>query len=158
MSRKERRAAAARGHWLPEDVGRAPERFSYPKRPITLAVNVPVAKLTSKQAVADIVRQYTEIAGAVPFDWDYMPLKNGVVFVMWFGLDSWEAALAAKAKFGDVDTVISDEAEEIELLRREFEKAEQAGDRPTFDGGDGLGEMYWRDHPSFKELRSEVVH
>jgi hypothetical protein len=44
------------------------------------------------------------------------------------------------------------EEEGREDLRRYFEQIEEESDeRPTYDGGDGRGEMYWRDHPHFQE-------
>jgi hypothetical protein len=111
------------------------------------------------------IRQYTELAGIVPFDWEQispvpeayqsqMRKPDDKFYVVYIGFDTMEEARAAKAQFNAIDryVVITTEAEEGENLRSYFEEVEkEGGERPTYDGGDGRGEMYWRDHPFFQE-------
>jgi hypothetical protein len=72
-----------------------------------------------------------------------------------------EEALAVEAKFNAINRHIDiwTEEEEREDLRRYFEQVEKETDeRPTYDGGDGRGEMYWRDHPFFQEGWRDYLH
>jgi hypothetical protein len=141
-----------------------PEKFSYPKKPVTLAVPVIFSRChcTIEELLGDAIRQYIELTGIVPFDWEPMPvppcfqsqMKPGDRFyVVWFGFDTLDEAHAVKAKFSAIERAvdITTEAEERKSMRRYLELVEeQTGDRPTYDAEDGLGEIYWRDHPHFK--------
>jgi hypothetical protein len=162
MKRRLRNAAGC--HEPISDRAVLPEKFSYPKKPVTLAVPVIFSRChcTIEELLGDAIRQYVELTGIVPFDWEPMPvppcfqsqMKPGDKFyVVWFGFDTLDEAHAVKAKFSAMrrHVEITTEAEERESIRRYLELVEeQGGERPTYDAEDGLGEMYWRDHPYFK--------
>jgi len=117
------------------------------------------------ELLGDAIHQYTELAGIVPFDWEQispvpeafqsrMKRPDDVFYEVLLGFDTMDNALAAKANFNAIDRYVEiiTEAEEREDLRSYFEEVEKESDeRPTYDGGDGRGEMYWRDHPFFQE-------
>jgi hypothetical protein len=143
-----------------------PEKFSYPKRPITLTVPVifTPCHCTTAELLGDAIHQYVGLAGIVPFDWEHIePPPQGYqslmgpddkFFFVWFGFNTIEEAQAVKAKFDAMKrhVIITTEEEERENLRRYFEQVEkESNERITYDGGDGRGEMYWRDHPYFQE-------
>jgi hypothetical protein len=149
------------------DIAAVPEKFSYPKKPITLAVPGLFTKCrcTPAERLGGAIRQYTELTRIVPFDWEYfspvpeayqsLTQRSDDEFCTFlFGFDTMEEALAVKAKFAAINRHVDvwTEEEEREDLRRYFEQVEKESDeRPTYDGGDGRGEMYWRDHPFFQE-------
>jgi hypothetical protein len=147
------------------DRATVPPKFSYPKKPVTMAVPVIFTKCncTTAELLGDAIRQYIELTGIDPFDWEHispvpeayqswMKRPDDVFYAVYFGFDTMEDALAVKAKFNAINryVIITTEAEEREDLRRYFEQVEKESDeRPTYDGGDGRGPMYWRDHPHF---------
>jgi hypothetical protein len=144
-----------------------PEKFSYPKKPVTMAVPGLFTKCrcTPTERLGGAIRNYTELTGIVPFDWEYvspvpeayqsrMARPDDEFCTFLFGFDTMEEALAVEAKFNAINghVVIWTEEEEREDLRLHLEHIEKQGDeRPTYDGGDGRGPMYWRDHPYFQE-------
>jgi hypothetical protein len=144
-----------------------PPKFSYPKKPVTLSVPVMFTKCccTTAELLADAIREYVELTEIVPFDWEqispvpeayqsHMRTPDDKFYAVYFGFDSIDKAQAAKAKFNAIDRheIITTEAEERESLQRYFEQIEkESNERVTYDGGDGRGEMYWRDHPYFQE-------
>ena len=144
-----------------------PPKFSYPKKSITMAVPVLFTKCNCDWAelLGDAIRQYTELAGIVPFDWEQispvpeafqsaMRRPDDKFSVVYLGFDTMGEALEVKAKFTAIKRHVDiwTEEEEREDLRHYFERIEEESDeRPTYDGGDGRGEMYWRDHPYFQE-------
>jgi hypothetical protein len=144
-----------------------PPKFSYPKKPITLAVPVMFTKCccTPAQLLGDAIREYVELTGIVPFDWEQIsPVPEAFQSAMrrpddkfcfvYFGFDTTQEALEVEAKFTAINRRVDiwTEEEEREDLRRYFEQVEEESDeRPTYDGGDGCGEVYWRDHPFFQE-------
>ena len=144
-----------------------PPKFSYGKKPITMAVPVLFTKCncTWAELLGDAIHQYTELAGIPPFDWEQIsPVPDGFQSLMkrpddrfyyvYLGFDAIEQALEVKAKFDAINRHVDiwTEEEERENLRRHFEQIEkESNERVTYDGGDGRGEMYWRDHPYFQE-------
>ena len=148
--------------------GRAavPERFSYPKKPVTLSVPVifTQCRCTTVELLGDAIRQYIELAGIVPFDWEQispvpeayqsqMRTPDDEFYIVYFGFDTMDAAMAVKAKFEAIKrhVVVRTEAEEREIVRQFLEQAERESDeRAIYDAGDGRGPMYWRDHPHFQ--------
>jgi hypothetical protein len=89
-----------------------PKTFSYPKKPVTMAVPVLFTKCccTTVKLLGDAIRQYTKFTGIVPFDWERIsPVPEGFqsrmkrpddrFYVVYFGFDTMEEALAAKANF-----------------------------------------------------------
>jgi hypothetical protein len=162
---KNRSRSHRRRHWGDIDRAAVPPKFSYPKKPVTLAVPVIFTKCccTTAQLLGDAIRQYVKLTGIVPYDWDRIlpaperfrvQMKPGdKYYLVWFGFDTMEEAEAAKAKFNAINRAadIWTEVEEREACRRHMEKLEKETDaRPTYDAGDGTGAMYWRDHPYFK--------
>jgi len=149
------------------DIAEVPEQFSYPKKPVTLAVPGLFTKClcTPAERLGGAIRQYTELTGIIPFDWHdvspvpevyrpWMKRPDDEFWVFYFGFDTMKEALAVEAKFNAINrhVVIRTEEEERESLRRDFEQIEkESSERVTYDGGDGCGEMYWRDHPYFQE-------
>jgi hypothetical protein len=149
--------------------GRAalPPQFSYPKKPFTLIVPVLFDKCncTWAELLGDAIHQYTELAGIPPFDWEQispvpeewqsrMKRSDDRCYVMYIGLNTMDRAQEVKAKFNAINryVFILTEEEERENLRIHFEEIEkESNERVTYDGGDGLGPMYWRDHPFFQE-------
>jgi hypothetical protein len=143
-----------------------PPKFSYRKKPFTLTVPVLFTKCccTTAELLGDAIRQYIELTGIAPFDWEHispvpeayqswMKRPDDVFYGVYFGFDTMDDALAAKANFDAINryVIITTEAEEREALRRYGEQIEKESDeRPTYDGGDGRGELYWRDHPYFQ--------
>jgi hypothetical protein len=144
-----------------------PPRFSHPKKPVTMAVSVLFSKCNSTWAerLAAAIRQYTELAGIVPFDWeDISPVPEAFksemrrpddkFYIVYLGFDTTQQAQETKAKFSAIKCHIDiwTEEDEHERLQDHLEQIEKESDeRPTYDGGDGRGEMYWRDHPFFQE-------
>jgi hypothetical protein len=163
MKRPLRNAAGC--HESISDRAALPEKFSYPKKPVTLAVPVIFSKChcTIEELLGDAIRQYVELTGINPFDWEHMqpvPLRfqshmkpGDKFYVVWFGFDTLDEAHAVRAEFDAINrhVEITTEAEERESIRRYLELVEErSSERPTYDAGDGVGEMYWRDHPYFK--------
>jgi hypothetical protein len=144
-----------------------PKKFSYGKKPITMAVPVLFSKCrcTTAKLLSDAIQQYTEFTGIVPFDWERispvpegfrseMKRANDKFYVVYFGFDTMEEALAAKANFDTIKRHVDiwTEFEEHERIRHGLEQIEAESDaRPIYDAGDGRGPMYWRDHPYFQE-------
>jgi hypothetical protein len=149
------------------DRAAVPPKFSYPKKPITLTVPVMFTKCccTTAELLGDAIREYVELTGIVPFDWEqispvpeaYQSLlkrPDDKFYAVHFGFDAIEEALTVKAKFEAINryVIVTTEEEEREDLRRHFEQIEkESNERITYDGGDGRGEMYWRDHPFFQD-------
>jgi hypothetical protein len=85
-----------------------PEKFSYPKKPVTLAVPVIFSKCycTTEELLGDAIRQYVELTRIVPFDWERMEpvperyrshMRRGDIFyVVWFGFDTLDEAHASR--------------------------------------------------------------
>jgi hypothetical protein len=152
-----------------------PPKFSYPNKPITMTVPLFLTKCSSTWAelLGDAIRQYTELAGIVPFDWEEIsPVPKGwqsgmrrsddKFYLVHLGFDTKEQALEAKAKFTAIkreDIDIWTEEEVREDMRRCFEGIEKGSDdRIVLDGGNGR-EIYWRDHPLFQEgWRDYIQH
>jgi hypothetical protein len=115
----------------PARQGRAavPEKFSYPKKPVTLHVPViftggPI----SAECLGDAIRYHAEVAGIVPYDWEHIsPVPEAYQFQMrtpddkfyslYFGFDTMDEAMAVKAEFDPVNVDIWTEAEEREITR-----------------------------------------
>ena len=149
------------------DRAAVPEKFSYPKKSVTLAVPKLFTKChcTPEERLGGAIHDYTELTGIPPFDWEYvspvpeayqsrMTRPDDEFCVFYFGFDTMDEALEVKAKFNAINrhVVIRTEEEERENLRRHFEQIEkESNERVTYDAGDGRGEMYWRDHPYFQE-------
>jgi hypothetical protein len=148
------------------DGAAVPEKFPYPKKPITLVVPGFFTKChcTPAERLAGAIRNYTALTGIVPFDWDFSPppeayqsrmtTPDDEFCVFFFGFDTMKEALAVKTKFNAINRHVDiwTEEEERENLRRHFEQIEkESNERVTYDGGDGRGEMYRRDHPYFQE-------
>jgi hypothetical protein len=149
------------------DIAALPPNLSYPKGPITLAVPGLFKKCgcTPAERLGGAIRHYTEITGIGPFDFQNispvpepyqsrMKRSDDEFCVIMFEFDSMEEALAVEAKFNAINRHVDiwAEEEEREDLRSYFEQIEEDSDeRPTYDGGDGCGEMYWRDHAYFQE-------
>jgi hypothetical protein len=118
---------------------------------------------TTVELLGDAIRQYTELAGIGPFDWEQispvseafqsqMRRPDDKLYVVYLGFDTIGEAREVKAKFNAINRHVDiwTEEEEREDLRRYFEQVEkETGERPTYDGGDDRGPMYWRDHPHF---------
>jgi hypothetical protein len=53
---------------------RLPGHFSYPTKPVTMAVPVIFTPCTCNMAelLGDAIRQYVELTGIVPFDWEHI--------------------------------------------------------------------------------------
>ncbi len=165
-----KRAARLRGrdrcqHARP-DRAAVPEKFSYPRKPVTMGVPVIFRKCccTTAELLGDAIRQYTEMTGIAPFDWEHISpapeayqwqmMRDDKFYVVSHGFDTMVEAMAAKAKFDAINRHVNiwTEGEERENLRRHFEQIEkESNERVTYDGGDGRGEMYWREHPFFQE-------
>jgi hypothetical protein len=149
------------------DRAAVPEKFSYPKKPNTLTVPVmfPKCRCTTAELLGDAIRQYVELTEIDPFDWErispvpetfqsHMRRPDDKFYAVHFGFDTIEEAMTVKAKFEAINryVIITTKEEERENLRRYFEQIEkESNERVTYDGGDGRGEMYWRDHPYFQE-------
>ena len=148
------------------DRAAVPEKFSYPRKPVTMGVPVIFRKCccTTAELLGDAIRQYTEMTGIAPFDWEHISpapeayqwqmMRDDKFYVVSHGFDTMEEAMAAKAKFDAINRHVNiwTEEEERENLRRHFEQIEkESNERVTYDGGDGRGEMYWREHPFFQE-------
>jgi hypothetical protein len=111
-----------------------PDKFSYPKKPVTLAVPVIFSRChcTIEELLGDAIRQYVELAGIVPFDWEqmdpvplaFLPQMNpgDKFYVVWFGFDTLDEAHAVKAKFEAIKRPvdITTEAEERESIHATF--------------------------------------
>src|SRR5262245_29123028 len=93
-----------------------PPKFLYRKKPITMVVPVLFAKCncTLAELLGDAIRQYTELAGIVPFDWEQispvpeaiqsrMKRPDDVFYEVQLGFDTMDNALAAKAKFNAIN-------------------------------------------------------
>ena len=144
-----------------------PPKFSYGKKPITMGVPVLFAKCncTWAELLGDAIHQYTELAGILPFDWEQispvpeewqsrMKRSDDRCYYVYLGFDTIEQAQEVKAKFNAINRRVDiwTEEEERENLQSHFEQIEKgSNERATYDGGDGRGEMYWRDHPYFQE-------
>jgi hypothetical protein len=144
-----------------------PPKFSYGKKPITVAVSGLLTKCncTPAERLAGAIGNYTGLTGIVPFNWEpispvpeayqsRMKRPDDECWVFYYGLDTMREALAIEAKFNAINRHVDiwTEEEERENLRIHFEQIEQeSNERVTYDGGDGRGEMYWRDHPFFQE-------
>jgi hypothetical protein len=147
-----------------------PPKFSYGKKPITMAVSglFTQCNCTPAERLAGAIHNYTELTGIVPFDWDYTsPVPEAYQSLMkrpddkfctfFFGFNTMGDARAVEAKFNAINRHVDiwTEEEERESLRIHFEqiekKSKKSTKRLTYDGGDGRGEMYWRDHPFFQE-------
>src|SRR5215470_17333813 len=89
-----------------------PPKFSYGKKPITMGVPVLFTKCncTWAELLGDAIRQYTKLAGIVPFDWEQISpvpeaFQSGMrrpddkFYVVYLGFDTTEQALEVKAKF-----------------------------------------------------------
>jgi hypothetical protein len=149
------------------DIAAVPKRFSYRRKSVTLAVSGLFTKChcTPTERLSGAIRNYTELTGIVPFDWEYvspvpeayqsrMQRPDDEFCTFFFGFGTMEEALAVEAKFNANNRHVDiwTEEEERENLRRHFEQIEkESNQRVTYDGGDGRGEMYWRDHPYFQE-------
>src|SRR5258707_54069 len=83
-----------------------------PKRPITLRFPVMFTKSygNTEQQLSGAIRYFTEVAGIVPFNWEHkssipeayqsnMRRPDDKLYLLWFGFDTMEDALAAKARF-----------------------------------------------------------
>ncbi len=149
------------------DIAAVPEKFLYHQKPVTLAVPGLFTKCrcTPAERLGGAIRNYTELTGIVPFDWEYVsPVPEAYQSRMtgpddefcsfFFGFDTMEEAVAVEAKFNAIHRHVDiwTEEEEREDLRCYFEQVEKESDEsPTYDFGDSRGEMYWRDHPFFQE-------
>jgi hypothetical protein len=81
--------------------------------------------MAMEEQLANAIRDFTEVAGVVPFDWEHkspvpeayqsqMRRADDKFYVLRFGFDTMAEALAAKARFDAiniVDVIITDEAE-----------------------------------------------
>src|SRR5215469_8981527 len=89
-----------------------PPKFSYGKKPITMGVPVLFTKCncTGAELLGDAIRQYTELAGILPFDWEEIsPVPDGFqsrmrrpddrCYYVYLGFDTIEQAQEVKAKF-----------------------------------------------------------
>src|SRR5262249_35669478 len=97
------------------DGAAVPEKFSYPKKSVTLAVPglFPKCHCTREERLGGAIRQYTELAGIVPYDWEYSPVPEAYqsrmtgpddeFAVFYFGLDTMEEARAVEAKFNAIN-------------------------------------------------------
>src|SRR5215468_2787061 len=92
-----------------------PRKFAYRKKPITMVVPVLFTKCNCSWAelLGDAIRQYTELAGIVPFNWEqispvpeafqsWMKRPDDVFYEVLLGFDTMDNALAAKAKFNAI--------------------------------------------------------
>jgi hypothetical protein len=111
--------------------GRAavPEKFSYPKKPVTICVPViyTPCRYTTEERLGDTIRYFSELAGFVPFDWEHI---SPAVYVVYFGFDTVDAAVAVQAKFeaNECPVIILTEAEEREIIRRHLEQVVRESD------------------------------
>jgi hypothetical protein len=71
------------------------ERFSYFPKDVTIAALVDVkSRRLPRKIQQELLGQATRQAGVVPFDWQ----MSGAEFVMYFGVDTVESALAAQKR------------------------------------------------------------
>jgi hypothetical protein len=110
-----------------------PEKFSYPEKPITLHLPVMFTKSlgNTEEQLADAIGYFTTVAGIVPLDWEHkspvpeayqsqMRRQDDKFYVVRFGFDTMDEAMAARARFDAiniVDLLITDEAEEARSPR-----------------------------------------
>jgi hypothetical protein len=100
------------------------KKYSYPTRPITLTAEVPTWGLEMTDDIVEAgIRRTTELVGDVPFDW--MTLETRPTFAVFFGLETWELALAAQARLqaSNFDTHVWDEGVEDQVLGKLLRQA-----------------------------------
>jgi hypothetical protein len=109
-----------------EDRAALPEKFLQPG-PITLHLPVMFTKSLGsiEEQLADAIRDFTEVVGIDPFDWEHispvpetcqsqMRAPDDVIYRLRFGFDTMDEALAAKASLEAIDChvgVITEEGE-----------------------------------------------
>jgi hypothetical protein len=132
-----------------------PEKYSYPTRPITLTAEIPTwgYDLPDDEIKWAILERMTELVGDIPFDWEV--LCEGYVFAVFFGLETWELALAAQARLraSNFDTHVWDEGVEDQVLGKLLRQAEAEGcEVEVYDENDER--IDWEDDPALAERKS----
>jgi hypothetical protein len=104
------------------DIAAVPEKFSYPKKPITLHVPVMFTKSlgSTEEQLADAIRHFTKVVEIVPFDWEHISPVPEACQSQMRAPDMMDEALVAKASLEAIDChveVITEE-DEPQSLRR----------------------------------------
>jgi hypothetical protein len=109
-----------------------PKKFSYPAKNITVTAEVrPNAPGDSgeftRQIKRKIINRATELAGVIPFDWYYSPEIDQ--FVVFFGFDLIEPALAAQQRLQDSNfhSHLWDEAMQNQMIGKIMRQSKAEG-------------------------------
>jgi hypothetical protein len=109
-------------------------------------------KLTGK-IKKEIINLATELVGDIPFDWWLFNERH--TFVAFFGLETWELALAAQARLQDSNfhSRVFNEDLEDRVLGKFLRQAEAEG--REVEVYDGNGERVdWKSDPRWAERKS----
>jgi hypothetical protein len=132
-----------------------PKKFSYPTRPITLTaeVNMSGQKLTG-EIKEKIINRATELVGTVPFDWEMFEFEERHTFAAFFGLETWELALAAQARLQDSNfrSHIWNEDVEDQVVGKLLRQAEADGYEVEYMEDDES--VDWKNDPALAERKS----
>jgi hypothetical protein len=128
---------------------KTPSRFSYPKKKLTVAaaVNAQAHKTLSGKFRRRAMDRAAELVGIVPFDW----FKTGDSFVMFFGVDTVESALAAQKQLIEAGYSASfwNSEEEMHMVGAALRQLDTAGHEIgpiTDEDGNEIG-FDWRTPP-----------
>ena len=76
-----------------------PTKHSYPKKPITLQVDVAAGEMLTTKSRKEVIRRTTELVGIAPFNWLICP-DYGREFLVLFGFDIMELAIFSPISVG----------------------------------------------------------
>jgi len=77
-----------------------PRKRPYPKKPITLQVDVAAGEMLTTKSRKEFIRRTTELVGIAPFNWLICP-DYGREFLILFGCDIMELAISARSRLED---------------------------------------------------------
>jgi hypothetical protein len=137
------------------------ERFSYFPKDVTIAALVDVKSTRLPRKIQqELLGQATRQAGVVPFDWQ----MSGAEFVMYFGVDTVESALAAQKRLQQANFTVFfwTEEEGIYLAAKVLERLEREGVEvgpmirviEGLDGSPELETIEWRDFAKKRKYRN----
>jgi hypothetical protein len=74
-----------------------PRKRPYPKKPITLQVDVAAGEMLTTKSRKEFIHRTTELVGIAPFNWQFCP-DCGQEFLVLFGFDIMELAILARSR------------------------------------------------------------
>lgn len=77
-----------------------PKKHPYPKKPITLQVDVAAGEMLTTKRRKEFIHRTTELVGIAPFNWQICP-DCGQEFLVMFGFDIMELAILARSRLED---------------------------------------------------------